>query len=207
MTFFNKTTTLAALLATGVSGAALAQSANADAGGGASMSAGDNGLSTGADASGGVSANVDTGKNGGLGKTDAPGQDVSADARSQSGIDSETDTDMAADDENGDLTYGRIISSMNTENFSNFDWSEVDEQTEVNVTGVSDVQGEADENAQALDNALAKTSEDIERFQSDVEANDQVNASLEEEGYESGDVLMVYLTPTGVIEVVVDDRG
>ncbi|MAM60883.1 hypothetical protein [Maritimibacter sp. UBA3975] len=209
MTFLKKSATLAALLATSVSGAALAQGANAnvDAGGGASVSTGDTGVSTGANVSGGVSANADNGKSGGLGKTDAPGQDVAADAQSDTGTEADTDTDMASNDASGDLTYGRIVSSMNTGNFSNFDWSEVDEQTEVSVTGVSDANGEADANAQALDNALAKTSEDMERFQSDVEANEQVNATLEDEGYESGDVLMVYLTPMGVVEVVVDDRG
>jgi hypothetical protein len=179
MTFYKTTAALAAILTTTVSGAALAQSADADAsvGAEASVSAGDNG---------------------------ANGQDTAAEATtdSETGMYSEVATDK---DEDG-LTFGRIVSEMNTDNFSNFDWSEVDSETEIDVTGVTEVKGNAAENAEALDQAVAKTGEDIEEFQADVEANAEVNETVQDEGFEAGDVLYVFMTSEGIVQVVVDDR-
>lgn len=196
MTLFTKTAGLAAILATSVSGAALAQSASigADTGAGASISTGDSGVSAGADVGADVASNNGNGK--------AKG------AMNGNAANAQADTDMAANsDASGELNYGRVISSLQTGTNADADIAGITADSQIETMTVSEIQGEAGENAMALDNALADAEGGLTSMHDMIAANEDFSAMLETQGYAAEDVIAVYETADGYFEVLVDDRS
>lgn len=190
MTFITKSAGLAAILAASVSGAALAQSANLGADAGASVGADD----------GGVSADV--------------GADVTADSGSMgdsgnatSTATGDADTDMAASGTSDDMNYGRVISSIRAGQNAQADIAGITADSQVETIALSELQGEAGENASALDNALADAEGEMASMQDMIAANADFQAMLEAEGYAADDVIGVYSKADGGFEVLIDDRS
>ena len=129
------------------------------------------------------------------------------------GADADMDTDMAAD--TGDTmedgtdamkqTYGAVVSSLQTGTNAEADIGSIDADSEISTMTVSELQGNAGENAQALDNALADA--ELTDFHAMIDGNAELKAALEAEGFEAEDVIGVYSTADNSFEVLVDDRG
>ena len=184
MTLFKKSAGLAAILAASVSGAALAQSANLGADAGTSVDTGDVGVST----------------------------DVTADSGTMNGASDMSDTagngnQMAASEKAGEMNYGSVISSLKTGANAEADISGITADSDVETMTLSDVQGEADDNAMALDNALANAEGELSSMHDMIAANADFNAMLEDQGYTADDVIGVYSKADGGYEVLIDDRS
>lgn len=202
MTFRTKSLSLAAILAASVSGAALAQGVSVGTGGdaGASVGTGNGAASVGASLGADASA-------------DAAGFMSNGNGSADMGADSDMDTDMAAD--TGDTmedgtdamkqTYGAVVSSLQTGTNAEADIGSIDAESEISTMTVSELQGNAGENAQALDNALADA--ELTDFHAMIDGNAELKAALEAEGFEAEDVIGVYSTADNSFEVLVDDRG
>lgn len=202
MTFSTKTLSLAAILAATVSGAAIADGNGVGVGanGGASVSvgAGGNGNGVGGDMS------ADAGVKAGAGVETAPGQNKSADMNVTGGGNTEMAADAGASDE---WNYGRVVSSIRTGTFADVDLSSVGDDAEFDIMALSGLKGEAAGNAQALDNALADNSATVDDLQAKVDANTDLAAKIEEEGYSTEDVVAIYTKADGSYEVLIDDRS
>lgn len=202
MTFRTKSLSLAAILAASVSGAALAQGVSVGTGGdaGASVGTGNGAASVGASLGADASA-------------DAAGNMSNGNGSADMGADADMDTDMAAD--TGDTmedgtdamkqTYGAVVSSLQTGTNAEADIGSIDAESEISTMTVSELQGNAGENAQALDNALADA--ELTDFHAMIDGNAELKAALEAEGFEAEDVIGVYSTADNSFEVLVDDRG
>jgi hypothetical protein len=202
MTFRTKSLSLAAILAASVSGAALAQGVSVGTGGdaGASVGTGNGAASVGASLGADASA-------------DAAGSMSNGNGSADMGADADMDTDMAAD--TGDTmedgtdamkqTYGAVVSSLQTGTNAEADIGSIDAESEISTMTVSELQGNAGENAQALDNALADA--ELTDFHAMIDGNAELKAALEAEGFEAEDVIGVYSTADNSFEVLVDDRG
>lgn len=202
MTFRTKSLSLAAILAASVSGAALAQGVSVGTGGdaGASVGTGNGAASVGASLGADASA-------------DAAGSMSNGNGSADMGADADMDTEMAAD--TGDTmedgtdamkqTYGAVVSSLQTGTNAEADIGSIDAESEISTMTVSELQGNAGENAQALDNALADA--ELTDFHAMIDGNAELKAALEAEGFEAEDVIGVYSTADNSFEVLVDDRG
>ena len=202
MTFRTKSLSLAAILAASVSGAALAQGVSVGTGGdaGASVGTGNGAASVGASLGADASA-------------DAAGSMSNGNGSADMGADADMDTDMAADtgdtmEDGADAmkqTYGAVVSSLQTGTNAEADIGSIDAESEISTMTVSELQGNAGENAQALDNALADA--ELTDFHAMIDGNAELKAALEAEGFEAEDVIGVYSTADNSFEVLVDDRG
>ena len=189
MTNSKKSITLAALLAGTVATGALAQGVSADVGGGVSADVGGG--------NGSISANA--GGNGSVSAGDAPGEVTgNADVVAQGG------DDLEAPGKSGDWNYGRIVSSIQTGANADVNFDDIGEDATIDVMALSEIQGNASGNAQALDNAMASMEGD---WSADIEANEELSAALEESGYEAENVIGIYAKADGSYDVLVDDRG
>lgn len=169
-----KKSLLALLMATTFSTAAIAQSANV----GADVSGGGNtGASVGADVSTGASGN--------------------AAASAQNNGNSQTN---AANNQN----YGPLISGLQTSEVSAEMLSGVDAASDATIVSLSDLKGNAAENASALENALSKQEENISELRSSIEANAALKEKLEAEGYSVDQVVAVNSNTSGEVTLVVD---
>ena len=168
---------IAVLMATTFSTAAIAQTANV--GGDAGVSVGGNaGVSVGAD----VSANA-TGN-------------ASASAQNNGNVEVNAKTQ----------NYGQLISGLQTGDVSAEMLSNVDAETDTTIVLISDLQGEAAENASALENALSKQEENISDLRASIEANAALTEKLEAEGYSVDHVVAVNSSTSGEVTLVVDDN-
>lgn len=157
---------IAALMATTISTAAIAQSTNADGKAGTSM---------GAEASQNASGNA------------AAAAQGNANAQNQN--------------------YGELISTLQTSEISSDVVSNLDPEADTTIALLSDLKGEAAENASALDNALSKQEQNISDLRSEIEANVELMSALEAEGYTVDQVVAVNSTTSSEITLVVDDSN
>jgi uncharacterized NAD-dependent epimerase/dehydratase family protein len=172
----NMNTLISILMATTVSTAAFAQSVSTDG----SVSVG-----SGADVSAGTSVGADA-------STNASGNNNAAV--------SEQGNSKAAKG-----NYGQLISGLQTSEVSADVVSGLDANADATIVLMSELQGEAAENASALENALEKQKENISGLRSEIEANADLMAALEAEGYTIDQVVAVNSTNSGEINLVVDD--
>lgn len=180
------TTALAALMALGIAGGASAQSLGASAD--VNAGAGDNGS---------VAADVGVGADASVAKSDnAAG----------AGASKEMGTDMSVASANsGVKTYGQLVSSLRTSDTMNADLSGFDAETDVAVTALSELQGEAAENGAALDDILSERNAEIEEMRSNITANADLAAALEAEGYSADDVVAMETHGDSGVTFFVDD--
>tara|TARA_R110002124_G_scaffold76753_7_gene205656 strand:- start:13690 stop:14334 length:645 start_codon:yes stop_codon:yes gene_type:complete len=214
MTFRTKTIGLAAILATSVSGAAIAQ--NAGIGGGAGVSAG---VSAGTSGSG-ISAGTSVDANGAAqvaSDDSAATQGGALNGNAQingntqgNAIGQQPSGADVADARDGSMkrpmTYGQVISSVRTQ--TNADAvGQIDAGAEIETMTLSEVQGEASENASALDTALTQAETELTDMRGMIGANADLSAALNAEGYAADDVIGVYETTNGSFQVLIDDRS
>ena len=218
MTFRTKTIGLAAILATSVSGAAIAQ--NAGIGGGAGVSAG---VSAGTSGSG-ISAGTTVDANGAAqvaSDDSAATQGGALNGNAQingnaqgnaqgNAIGQQPSGADVADARDGSMkrpmTYGQVISSVRTQ--TNADAvGQIDAGAEIETMTLSEVQGEASENASALDTALTQAETELTDMRGMIGANADLSAALNAEGYAADDVIGVYETTNGSFQVLIDDRS
>jgi hypothetical protein len=189
--------TIAGLLAASVSTAALAQGAGQGVGAEAAAGAGAN-ASAGAGQGGnqgvgiGAGGGVGVGAGAGAGAGAAHGADVSAAARAGA--------PARADAPN----YGTVISSLRSSRVASADVEAVDDSTTIRIYTLADLRGNAAENAQALDNALADQQGTVSDLRTEIEANTTLAAALEAEGYTADDVVAVTTHTDGGIILIVD---
>ncbi|SFD87903.1 hypothetical protein SAMN04488523_103200 [Sulfitobacter brevis] len=168
-------TMIAALLATGVSTAAFAESKAA----------------TSVDA--GVTADVTA-------NTGAANVDVTAD----------TDANVKGKNKLAKENYGQLISELRSGSKKGADVTAeiggVTADAETTFTTVSDLKGNAGDDAEALDNALDAKSEMVMDLQAALEANADLKSKIVAEGYKVDQVIAVSTQGSGGVTLVVDDR-
>jgi hypothetical protein len=187
--------TMAGLLAASVSTVAVAQGAGQGVGAGAAAGAGANasaGAGQGGNQGVGVGAGGGVGVGAGAGAGAAHGADVSAAARAGA--------PARADAPN----YGTVISSLRSSRVASADLEAVDDSTTIRIYTLADLRGNAAENAQALDNALADRQGAVSDLRTEIEANTTLAAALEAEGYTADDVVAVTTHTDGGIILIVD---
>ena len=102
-------------------------------------------------------------------------------------------------------TYGSVISSLSGS--AAIDLSGVTDEANVTIVLLSSLQGNADTEAAALDQALSANADAMTTLHSNVEANATIKAKLEAEGYTSDDVVALTSSADGAVTVYVDDRA
>jgi len=170
---------IAVLMATTFTTAAIAQTANVG---------GDAGVSVGGNAGASV------------------GADVSANASGNAAASAQNNGNMQANANAANLNYGQLISGLQTGKVSADMLSGVDAETDTTIVLLSDLKGEAAENASALENALSKQDEYISELRVSIEANAALKEMLEAEGYSVDQVVAVNSTTSGEVTLVIDDN-
>lgn len=114
--------------------------------------------------------------------------------------------------EAGFKNYGQLISSLRADD-SEDDVSEIEVLSDVSADAtidtvtVSDLEGAVDENANALDQALADDEEQISEIQATIEDNPDLVTAIEEDGYTVDDVVAVETTADGDVTFVVEETS
>lgn len=129
------------------------------------------------------------------------GADVSTDASGNAAASGQNNGHANA----GNKNYGQLISGLQTGAVSADMLSGVDAETDTSIVLMSDLKGEAAENATALENALSKQEENISDLRASIEANAALTEKLEAEGYSVDQVVAVNSTTSGEVTLVVDD--
>lgn len=196
MTNRAKLTGTAAIFVALLSAPAFAAGVSASGDAGVSANAGGASVSTGAGADAGVSADAGSaGASGGTDLTAQAGSDTgNAGAKSKTGA-------MA-----GATTYGSLISSYRTGTDFAATVEAAGEDVTVETMTLSELKGEAGENAEALDQAMNDAGDQMDALHSAIEANSDVTAALDAEGYSADDVVAVQSDADGTLQVIVDDR-
>jgi hypothetical protein len=143
----------------------------------------------------GGNAGVEAG-NGNAGGSTAVGVDGNANANANANANRGGQADVNS--------YGDIISSLRTSTVTPEDIEGLAVDTKVTVVVLSELRGNAAENASALDQALAAQETSIDELRPSLEARAEVQAALEAEGYTTDDVVAVSLQADGSLTVIVD---
>jgi len=203
MTFNSKSLSLAAILAASVSGAAIAQE-NTTTETAPGVEFEDEGSMELPQDEMGTNTDVSTGMDGTGSMDSTAGMDSTTEMDSGSEMSASNDMEPGNSDK---WTYGKVLSSMKSGENTEVDLSTVEADAEIDTIKLSEVSGNADENAQSLDTALAQNESEMDEFQNSIADNDQINAAVEADGFSSDNVLGVYKTANGTIEVLIDDRA
>jgi len=129
------------------------------------------------------------------------GANVGADVSANAAASGQNTGDASA----GNKNYGQLISRLETDDISAEMLSDVDAETDTTIVLMSDLKGEAAENASALENALSKQEENISELRASIEANAALTATLEAEGYSVDQVVAVNSSTSSEVTLVVDD--
>lgn len=107
--------------------------------------------------------------------------------------------------------YGQLISELRSNSSASADVKA--EITDFNASGelqtvtVTELKGNASENAAALDGALAAQKESVADMRAAIEANADLKAQVEAEGFTPEQVVAVRTNGMGVLTLVIDDRS
>lgn len=104
-----------------------------------------------------------------------------------------------------DQTYGSVVSSV--AGSADVDLSAVADEANITIVLLSSLQGNAETEAAALDEALSANAEAMTTLHSNIEANAAIKAKLEAEGHSADDVVAVKSNADGTVTVYVDDRA
>ncbi len=177
----------AALLAS-TSTAVLAQGdagAGAGASGDVNVNAGNSGVGVGVGGDAGANANSNAG-----------GANASGNVNANAGA--------SAD---GSINYGSIISELRTSSVTAADIEGLDATANIQIVTLSELRGNAAENASGLDEALSSLETSMEELRTAMEANTEISAALEAEGYTMDDVVAVTIGTDNSVTIVVDDAA
>ncbi|MEQ8598752.1 MAG: hypothetical protein RLP98_02405 [Devosia sp.] len=141
-----------------------------------------------------LTAQTDAGVDAGV---DASEDGVSVDAGVDAGA--EVAGDMADD------TYGSVMASVQTS--ADPDLSAVTEETDISIVLLSSLQGDAETESAALDEALIASADAQAGLHARISDNAAITAELEAEGYAVEDVISLKTKADGAVIVYVDDRA
>lgn len=141
-----------------------------------------------------LTAQTDAGVDAGV---DASEDGVSVDAGVDAGA--EVAGDMADD------TYGSVMASVQTS--ADLDLSAVTEETDISIVLLSSLQGDAETESAALDEALIASADAQAGLHARISDNAAITAELEAEGYAVEDVISLKTKADGAVIVYVDDRA
>ncbi len=130
---------------------------------------------------------------------------VGADASTNASDNSNAAAAAKGNSEAAKMNYGQLISALQTSEVSADVVSSLDAEADATIALLSELKGEAAENASALDNALSKQEEGIADLRTEIEANAELMAALEAEGYSVDQVVAVNSANSAEITLVVDD--
>jgi hypothetical protein len=130
---------------------------------------------------------------------------VGADASTNASDNSNAAAAAKGNSEAAKMNYGQLISALQTSEVSADVVSSLDTEADATIALLSELKGEAAENASALDNALSKQEEGIADLRTEIEANAELMAALEAEGYSVDQVVAVNSANSAEITLVVDD--
>ena len=192
-----------ALLATSAIPAMAANSSlDLDAGAGISL---DSDVLT-AQTDAGVDAGVDTSEDGV--SVDA-GADAGEEVDAEDSLDANagvcSDANVEAAGGMADDTYGSVMASIQTS--ANLDLSAVTEETDISIVLLSSLQGNAETESAALDEALTASADAQAGLHARISDNAAITAELEAEGYAVEDVVSLKTKADGALIVYVDDRA
>lgn len=150
------------------------------------------GVDAGAGVNAGAGVDVNAGNNGvGVGV----GGDANANAKTNASANS------AADKAN----YGQIISSLRTSSVAAADIEAIGADAEINIVTLSELQGNAAENASALTEAVSAQAASLADLTAAIEANADLSAALEADGYTTDQIVAVTSSGQDSLTIVVDD--
>lgn len=156
----------------------------------------DVGVDTGVDAEIGADVDANADNNGvGLGV----GGDANANANANA--DANGNANAAA----GDVNYGQIISSLQTSNVAAADIEAIGSDARIDVVTLSEIEGNAGENASALEEAVSAQAASLGELTAAIEANADVSAALQAQGYTSDQIVAVTSSGEGSLTIVVDE--
>ncbi|MBR9821375.1 MAG: hypothetical protein GYB51_10300 [Rhodobacteraceae bacterium] len=182
MTTKTRSIALATLLATTISGAAMAD-ISLDAGSSLGVDVGDTSVST--DGGLSVGANED-GLNVDLSNSTVAGSDEGGSVTADAGADVSADEDGAS--------AGLMLSSLL-------------DGDELNATTVTDLMASGDIDEEGLNAAVDANATAIAEMQDAIAADADLSAALEAEGYAADDVIGAQAMADGSTRLVIDDRG
>jgi hypothetical protein len=165
----------------------------------------DAGANVGADA--GVSTSIDTPGIDAGAATDT-NVDGAAGAGANSNASGNASTNASANANAGgmsDNTFGSVMSSLNTS--TDVDLTAVTDGANVTIITLSSLQGNADGESAALDQALSANAGAMTELHSSISGNAAVMAKLETEGFAAEDVVAIKSNASGSVIVYVDDRA
>lgn len=105
----------------------------------------------------------------------------------------------------GNVNYGQIISSLRTSTIAASDIEALGADAQIEVITLSEVRGDAAENASALDEAVSAQSASLADLTAAIEANAEVAAALEAAGFTADQIVAVSSSGEGQLTIVVDD--
>lgn len=193
-------TAIAALMAAFMATGAVAQSANASATG--SANATDNsGVAAGAGSEMGQSMDgTEPKQTYGLGS----GTSQTASDTGGASMSDGADNSMGMASAEGVKSYGDLVSSLRSDQTANADLSGFAEGDEMTVARLSALQGEAADNAEGLDQAIAENQDKVDEMRDSIAANADLVAALDAEGFTADQVVAVDESG-GALTVYVDD--
>ena len=106
---------------------------------------------------------------------------------------------------NSDNTYGSVVSSI--AGSGDIDLTAYVDETKVTIVLLSELKGNADTEASALDNAMSTSADAMTQLHANVEANAVIKAKVEAGGHTVDDVVAVKTAADGSLVVYVDDRA
>lgn len=138
-------------------------------------------------------------------QTDA-GVDAGVDA-SEGGASVDAGVDAGAEvaGDMADGTYGSVMASVQTS--ADLDLSAVTEETDISIVLLSSLQGDAETESAALDEALIASADAQAGLHARISDNAAITAELEAEGYAVEDVISLKTKADGAVIVYVDDRA
>ena len=104
-----------------------------------------------------------------------------------------------------DNTYGSVVSSI--KGSADVDLTTVTEEANITIVLLSSLQGNAANEAAALDEALTANADGMTTLHTNIDGNAAIKAKLEAEGHTSADVVAVKSNADGSVIVYVDDRA
>lgn len=202
-------TLVAALLASSVSTAALAQAVDADtrvgteSKAGTDVHAGSDTADVGAAGSTGVGANVGT-STGASDYADTPDAAAEGNPTMESGSEYAMGADASVDD--GAMDYSEFLTSVYSEAEVAADIENIESDAEVQTVLLSELEQHAAPGA-SIDDDLSAQEERITDLREEIEGNETLVAAIEDEGHAVEDVVAINIGTEGEVRVFIDDRA
>jgi len=176
-----------------------------DAGSSISVDAGGTSVDAGATGSANANASSNAGGNG-----NASGN-AGGSANSNAGGNGNSNASAnASGSAEGQLNYGSIISDLRSSSVTTADIEAIDDDAQINIVTLSELRGNAAENANALDEAVSAQGTTLAELQAAIEGNTDlsttIEAALQAEGdFDMEDVVAITSSANGELTLVVDD--